>query len=157
MFHEFINYNTLYGNINVEINKFCLKYEIEFEKQKIKTKRELLIHYSLLEILKELKNRKCRYPVILYNSNFKNNLFEFSFKQISKILVLPVFFVENEISNGIKQELILKSDVFYNSNVFTMKKLKKYLCIDKHASLIKDICDFKLLGCSHKMEHIFEL
>jgi hypothetical protein len=154
MFHEFINYNTLYGNINVEINKFCLKYEIEFEKQKIKTKRELLIHYSLLEILKELENIKCRYPVLLYNSNFKNNLFEFCFKQISKILVLPVFFVENESSNGNIIELSLKSESFYNKNTFTMKKLKKYLCSKKQYFLIEKIYNFKCFAKHHDLENI---
>lgn len=156
MFHEFINFNTLYGNINVEINKFCLRYEIEFEKQNIKTKRELIIHYSIIEILNHLEKSKNRYPVLIYDNKYKNNLFEFCFKQISKILTVPFFYNEEEITNGNKIELELKSDSFYNSNVFTMKKLKKYLCSKKHKDIIKNICDFKLLGCSQKMESIFE-
>ena len=156
MLYELINYNTLYKNIKLDIEEFCKKYEISFENSKVKTKREFLIYFSLIEILKKLEKRKLEKPIVIFDSNFNNTLFQFCFKQISKILVIPVFFVENEISNGTKKELVLKADSFYDLNVFTIKKLKKQLCFKKHSSLVSNICNFKSLGCSQMMEHSVE-
>lgn len=149
MFHEFIYYSSLFGNINNEINKFCLKYEIIFEKEKIKTKRELLIHFSIVEILKHLEESKNRYPVLICDLKYKNNLFDFCLKQISKILVVPFFYHDGEVLNGEKIEISLKSDSFYERNIFTMKKLKKYLCSKKHKILIDKIYNFKCFAKHH--------
>jgi hypothetical protein len=157
MLYELINYNTLYKNIKLDIEEFCKKFEISFEDSKVKTKRELLIYFSLIEILNKLEKRKLEKPIIIFDSNFDNALFRFCFKQISKILVIPVYFVENEISNGTKKELASKADSFYDLNIFTVKKLKKQLFFLKHNTLVENICGFKSLGYSQRMEHTFEL
>ena len=151
MLYELLNYNTLYKNIKLDIEDFCKKFEISFEESKIKTKREILIYFSIIEILKKLEKGKLEKPIVIFDSEFNNSLFQFCFKQISKILVIPIFFVENEISNGTKKELILKADSYYDRNVFTIKRLKKQLCMKKHSSLIENICEFKSLVSPQKM------
>ena len=156
MLFYFIHYSSLYKKIKEDITVFCNKFDIEFDKSKIKTKKEILIHFSLLGILNKMDKNKLEKPIVIFDSNFKNSLFESSFKQISKLLVIPFYFCEEKVENGIKIELCLKANDFYENNHFSVKKLKKQLSEKKHSSLLENIINFKSLGCSRKMESIVE-
>lgn len=156
MLFYFIHYSSLYKKIKEDITVFCNKFDMEFDKCKIKTKREILIHFSLLKILSSMDKNKLEKPIVIFDSNFKDSLFEFSFKQISKLIVIPFYFCDEKIENGIKIELCLKANDFYDNNQFSAKKLKKQLSEKKHSSLVENIINFKSLGCSQKMEHISE-
>lgn len=156
MLFYFIHYSTLYDKIKEDITVFCNKFDIEFDKSKIKTKREILIHFSLLEILNKMDKNKLEKPIVIFDSNFKNPLFEFTFKQISKLIVVPFYFCEEKIENGIKKELCLKANNFYENNTFSSKKLKKQLLEKKHSYLVESILKFKSLGYSQKKECIVE-
>lgn len=156
MLFYFIHYSSLYKKIKEDITVFCNKFDMEFDKCKIKTKREILIHFSLLKILSSMDKNKLEKPIVIFDSNFKDSLFEFSFKQISKLIVIPFYFCDEKIENGIKIELCLKANDFYDNNQFSAKKLKKQLSEKKHISLVENIINFKSLGCSQKMEHISE-
>ena len=157
MFYEYIHFNTLFVEIKEEITKYCNKFDFEYEKNKIKTKKEILIHFSVLEILKQIEKNKNKKIIVLFDSSFCDEIYKSSFKQMSKILFIPVFFCDSkEITNGLKKEIDLKAEEFYNSNIFTQKRLKKHLCNQKNKELFEKIVCVKSLGCSQKMEHIFE-
>lgn len=150
MLFYFIYYSSLYKKIKEDIIVFCNKFDMEFDKCKIKTKREILIHFSLLEILNNMDKNKLEKPIVIFDSNFKDSLFEFSFKQISKLLVIPFYFCDEKVENGIKIELCLKSNNFYNHNQFSVKKLKKQFSEKKHSSIIENIINFKCFSYSSK-------
>lgn len=156
MLYYFIHYSTLYSKIKEDITIFCNKFDMEFEKCKIKTKREILIHFSLLEILNKMDKNKLEKPIVIFDSNFKDSLFEFTFKQISKLIVIPFYFCDEKVENGIKIELCLKANDFYENNHFSAKKLKKQLSSKKHSSLVEGILNFKSLGCFQKQENNVE-
>jgi hypothetical protein len=152
MFYEYIHFNTLFVEIKEEITKYCNKFDFEFEKCKNKTKKEILIHFSVLEILKQIEKNKNKKIVVLFDSSFCGELYNSSFKQISKILFIPVFFCDsNEIKNGLKKEIDLKAEEFYNSNIFTQKTLKKHLCNEKNKELFEKIVSVKSLRSSQKI------
>jgi hypothetical protein len=154
MFYEYIHFNTLFVEIKEEITKYCNKFDFEFEKCKNKTKKEILIHFSVLEILKQIEKNKNKKIIVLFDSLFCDELYKSSFKQISKILFIPVFFCDsNEITNGLKKEIDLKAEEFYNSNIFTQKRLKKHLCNEKNKELFEKIVSVKSLRSSQKISN----
>ena len=51
MIYYIIKYNILYNNILHDIIKFCNKFEIDFNTQSIKNKKQLIIYYSILQLL----------------------------------------------------------------------------------------------------------
>jgi hypothetical protein len=145
MIYYFIDYNNIFSDIDNDINKFCNKFDIEFDSQKISTKRELLIYYSILHLLNNLNNKCLDKPIIIYNSKFNNSLFKFIFNKISNILVLPIIYCDfDDYSDGLKKELSVKADVFYEKNEFTVKKVKKMLSEKSFEKLINGIKAFKL-------------
>ena len=118
MFYEYIHFNTLFVEIKEEITKYCNKFDFEFEKCRIKTKKEILIHFSVLAILKQIEKNKNKKIIVLFDSLFLDEPYTGSFKQISKIMFIPVFFCDSsEITNGLKKEIDLKADEFYNFNI----------------------------------------
>ena len=148
MIYYIINYNNLYSDILQNIIKFCNKFEIDFNSQSIKNKKELTIYYSILQLLIELKNNKLDKPIIIFENNDK--LLESCLKKISKILIIPVYFCNKfDDSEGIMREINLKADEFYDKNVFTTKRLKKLLMGNNFNVLIEKIKSFKLLATSH--------
>jgi hypothetical protein len=146
MMHDFINYNTLYWNIKRDIQSFCIKYDIEYEELKIKTKREILINFSLENILNHIEKLEYHNPVFYFQKEYNNNLFVFCFKKIEKILAFPFFYCECfDCSKGIKKELSKKAESFHEKNIFTLKNVKKELNPDKQSNLIEKIVNFKSL------------
>jgi hypothetical protein len=111
-----------------------------------------LIHFSVLEILKQIEKNKNKKIIVLFDSLFCDELYKSSFKQISKILFIPVFFCDSsEITNGLKKEIDLKTEEFYNSNIFTQKRLKKHLCNEKNKELFEKIVSVKSLRSYQKI------
>lgn len=143
MIHIFNDYNIIFKDIKENIEEYCYKFLIEFEKTNIKTKRELLIYFSIKEILKHLKENKNNKTILFYNKEYNNPLFHFCFKKISKILGIPIFFNESDFCNGKRKEFLLKSDLFYENNVFSIKNLKKEFLLVKHSDLISEIISLK--------------
>jgi len=143
MIHSCIEYNSIFKEIKGNIDGYCYKFQIEFEKQKIKNKRELIIYFSIKEILKYSKDIKNNKTILFYNKEFNNPLFHFCFKKISKILNIPIFFIENDFCNGKKKEFLLKSDLFYENNVFSIKNLKKEFFFKQHDELLNEIISLK--------------
>lgn len=144
MLYYIINYNKLYSDILQNIVKFCNKFEIDFNLQSIKNKKELTIYYSILQLLIELKNNKLEKPILVFENN--NKLLESCLNKISKILIIPVYFCDKfDNSEGIIKEIHLKADEFYEKNIFTTKKLKKLLMGNNFNVLIEKIEKFKLL------------
>ena len=145
MLYYIINYNKLYLDILQNIIKFCNKFEIDFNLQSIKNKKELTIYYSILQLLIELKNNKLEKPILVFENN-NNKLLESCLKQISKILIIPVYFCDKfDNSEGTIKEIFLKADEFYENNFFTTKKLKKLLMGNNFNVLVEKIEKFKLL------------
>lgn len=143
MIHGFIEYNSIFGNIKGKIEDYCYKFQIEFEKEKIKNKREIVIYFSIKEILKHLKENKNNKLILFYNKEFDNPLFHFCFKKISKILNIPIFFNEKDFCNGKKKEFLIKSNNFYENNVFSIKNLKKEFFFKQHEELLNEIISLK--------------
>jgi hypothetical protein len=145
MFYYFINYKDIFSDIKKDINIFCKKFDIEFNLQKISTKRELLIYYSILHLLNNLSNKRLDKAIILYNNEFNTSLFNFIFSKISNTLILPIIYCNSEdLSEGLKQEFYAKADMFYENNEFTIKKVKKILSDKNFNKLIDRIKSFKL-------------
>jgi hypothetical protein len=145
MFYYFINYKDIFSDIKKDINIFCKKFDIEFNLQKISTKRELLIYYSILHLLNNLSNKRLDKAIILYNNEFNTPLFNFIFSKISNTLILPIIYCDSEdLSEGLKQEFYAKADMFYENNEFTIKKVKKILSDKNFNKLIDSIKSFKL-------------
>jgi hypothetical protein len=145
MFYYFINYKDIFSDIKKDINIFCKKFDIEFNLQKISTKRELLIYYSILHLLNNLSNKRLDKAIILYNNEFNSLLFNFIFSKISNTLILPIIYCNSEdLSEGLKQEFYAKADMFYENNEFTIKKVKKILSDKNFNKLIDSIKSFKL-------------
>lgn len=140
MIHAFIEYNSIFKNIKKEIEEYCYKFQIEFEKENIKNKRDIIIYFSIKEILKHLKEDKA---ILLYNKEHDNSFFHFCFKKISKILHIPVFFNEKDFCNGKKKEILLKTNAFYENNIFSIKNLKKESFLKKHNELLNEIISLK--------------
>ena len=157
MIYYIIEFSTIYNIINSNIAKFCDKFEIDFSTQKIKTKRELLIYYTIIQLLQNFKNKTIEKPIIIYKQDINNSLLQFSLKKVSDILVIPIYNCENfDGSEGIKEELFAKADKFYEKKRFTTKKLEKLLKGKNFDKLIAKVKEFKLLAKSQQKEHIFE-
>lgn len=157
MIYDIIEYKILANNINSQITKFSHKFEIDYYSQKIKTKRELLIYYIILELLQILQSNKINKPIIVFDSEYNNSLLQFCFKKISNILTIPIYYCEKfDRSEGQIKELQIKADGFYEKNVFTTKKLEKMLKGENFKYLILKIKQFKLLAKTPQKERIFE-
>lgn len=149
MLYYIINYNILYLDIFKNITIFCKKFEIDFDTQKIKNKKELTIYYSILQLLLELEKNKLEKPIIVYKRINNNNIIEYCLNKISKILVIPIYICdEYDNSEGTIKELSLIADNFYDKNTFNVKKLKKLL-IGNNNILFEKIKKIKLLATSH--------
>jgi hypothetical protein len=146
MIYYIIDFSTIYNSINSNIVKFCNKFEIDFSTQKIKTKRELLIYYTIIQLLQKFSNQTIEKPIIIYNQKINNSLLQFCLKKVSDILVIPIYNCENfDGSEGIKQELFTKADRFYDTKIFTTKKLEKLLQGKNFDQLILKVKEFKQL------------
>jgi hypothetical protein len=157
MIYDIIEYRILANNINSHIIKFSHKFEIDYDSQKIKTKRELLIYYIILELLQILQSNKINKPIIVFDSEYNNSLLQFCFKKVSNILTIPIYYCENfDRSKGQIKELQIKADSFYDKNTFTTKKLEKMLKGENFKDLVLKIKQFKLLVKSPQKEHISE-
>jgi hypothetical protein len=158
MIYYIIDFSTIYNSINSNIAKFCDKFEIDFSTQKIKTKRELLIYYTIIQLLQKFSNQTIEKPIIIYNQKINNPLLQFCLKKVSDILVIPIYNCENfDGSKGIKQELFTKADKFYETRVFTTKKLEKLLQGKNFDQLILKVREFKGLRATFpQKEHISE-
>jgi hypothetical protein len=153
-----VNYNTLFCNIQKDLDIFCYKYNFEFDNLKIKTKREILIRFSLENILKYLEKTNHKNPIFFYEKEFNNSLFLFCFKKLEKILCFPFIYCECfDCSKGTSRELSKKAEIFHLKNQYSHKTVKKELNGENYFDLIQKIIDFKSLGCFRKMESIFEL
>lgn len=149
MLYYIINYNILYLDILKNITIFCKKFEINFDTQKIKNKKELTIYYSILQLLLELEKNKLEKPIIIYERIENNNIIEYCLNKISKILIIPIYICDKyDNSEGIIKELSLIADSFYDKNTFSVKKLKKLL-IGNNNILFEKIKKIKLLATSH--------
>jgi hypothetical protein len=149
MFYNIINYNILYSDILYNIINFCKKFEIDFESQKIKNKKELTIYYSILQLLLELEKNKLEKPIIIYEKIENNNIIEYCLYKISKILIIPIYICDKfNNSDGTIKEISLIADNFYDKNTFSIKKLKKLL-IGNNNILFEKIKKIKLLVTSH--------
>ena len=150
MFYNIINYNIIYSDILYNIINFCKKFEIDFESQKIKNKKELTIYYSILQLLLELEKNKLEKPIIIYERIENNNIIEYCLNKISKILVIPIYICDKfNNSEGMNKELSLFADTFYEKNTFNVKKLKKLLVGSNFNILLEKIKKIKLLAISH--------
>jgi hypothetical protein len=156
MIYYIIDFSTIYNNINSNIAKFCDKFEIDFSTQKIKTKRELLIYYTIIQLLQKFSNETIEKPIIIYKQDINNSLLQFCLKKVSDILVIPIYNCENfDGSEGIKQELFTKADKFYDTKTFTTKKLEKLLQGENFDQLILRVKEFKGLRVNApQKEHI---
>ena len=153
-----VNYSIVYWNIKRDIDEFSLKYNFEFDNLKIKTKREILIKFSLENILKFLEKTKNKNPIFFFEKEFNNNLFLFCFKKLEKILCFPFIYCECfDCSKGIEKELSKKAEIFHIRNQFNSKTVRKELFGENYSDLIQRIINFKYLGCFRKMENTFEL
>ena len=150
MLYYIINYNILYSDILYNIINFCKRFEIDFESQKIKNKKELTIYYSILQLLLELEKNKLEKPIIIYEKIENDNIIEFCLNKISKILVIPIYICDKfNNSEGMNKELSLFADTFYEKNTFNVKKLKKLLVGSNFNLLLENIKKIKLLAISH--------
>ena len=156
MIYYLIEYKKIYPEIAKNVEKFCGKFDIDFDSQKLKTKRELLLYYSILTLLRNLKNGNIEKPIVVFDKSNNGNLFQYCFKKIQAILVIPIFYCEEfDNSEGLKTELSIKADCFYNKNIFTVKKLEKLLAGKNFQNLTEDIKNFKLLVTPQQKESIF--
>jgi hypothetical protein len=150
MLYYIINYNIIYSNILYNIINFCKRFEIDFESQKIKNKKELTIYYSILQLLLELEKNKLEKPIIIYERIENNNIIEYCLNKISKILVIPIYICDKfNNSEGMNKELSLFADTFYEKNTFNVKRLKKLLVGSNFNLLLEKIKKIKLLAISH--------
>lgn len=154
MIYYIIEFSTIYNNINSNIAKFCDKFEIDFFTQKIKTKKELLIYYIIIQLLQNFQNKTIEKPIIIYKQDINNLLLQNCLKKVSDILVIPIYNCENfDGSEGIRQELFAKADKFYERKTFTTKKLEKLL--QGKNQLILKVKEFKQLRAkTQQKEHI---
>lgn len=128
MLYYLINYNSLYKEIYKDIVIYCNKFEIDYNSQSLKNKRQLLFYYSLLRIIKNYKKHKTEKPVISFNDNLNSKSLNIILKRISKILNIPVFHTNsNDTSEGFQKELKLFADSFYENQKINLKELKKIL------------------------------
>ena len=95
MIYYIIKYNILYNNILHDIIKFCNKFEIDFNTQSIKNKKQLIIYYSILQLLIELKNNNLDKPIIIFEKTIKDYTIESCLNKISKILIIPIYYLDN--------------------------------------------------------------
>lgn len=154
MIYYIIEFSTIYNSINLDIVKFCNKFEIDFSTQKIKTKKELLIYYTIIQLLQNFQNKTIEKPIIIYKQDINNLLLQNCLKKVSDILVIPIYNCENfDGSEGIRQELFAKADKFYEKKTFTTKKLEKLL--QGKNQLILKVKEFKQLRAkTQQKEHI---
>jgi hypothetical protein len=154
MIYYIIDYNSLYTNIEFSIVKFCNKFEIDFFTQKIKTKKQLLIYYTIIELLQIFQKNKIEKPIIVFQKKADDRLLQFCLNTVSNILIVPIYNCEKfDDSEGLKQELYIKADKFYEKNVFTTKKLEKLLKGENFDKLILKVKQFKLPVKSPQKEH----
>jgi hypothetical protein len=146
MFYYIINYDNLYLDILSNIKKYCDDFDLSFDEENKKTKKDLYLYFSILEIIKNIKDRKgYEKPILIYGGNESN----IPFKEISKILIIPVFKnVYTEITDGYRKELYLKADVYYLKNTFNCKKFNRLISKYKFKNLSQDIKNIKLLVAS---------
>ena len=155
MLYYIINYNIIYSDILQNIMIFCKKFEIDFESQKIKNKKELTIYYSILQLLLELEKNKLEKPIIIYEKIENNNIIEYCLNKISKILVIPIYICDRfNNSEGMNKELSLIADNFYDKNTFNTKKLKNLLIGSNFNVLFEKIKKIKFLANHQQTEHI---
>lgn len=146
MIYYIIKYNIIYSDILHNIIKFCNKFEIDFNTQSIKNKKQLMIYYSILQLLIELKNNNLDKPIIIFEKIIKDSTIESCLNKISKILIIPIYYCEKyDNSEGMNKEISMKADIFYEKNTFNSKKLKKLLMGNNFNALSEKITNFKLL------------
>ncbi len=128
MLYYLINYNSLYKEIYKDIIIYCNKFEIDYNSQSLKNKRQLLFYYSFLRIFKNIKKHKIEKPVILFYDDINSKSLNIILKKISKILNIPIFYKKsNECSDGSQKELKLFADNFYEKQKINLKEFKKLL------------------------------
>ena len=81
----YLNNYIDYYNILHDIIKFCNKFEIDFNTQSVKNKKQLIIYYSILQLLIELKNNNLDKPIIVFEKTIKDSTVESCLNKISKI------------------------------------------------------------------------
>ena len=150
MIYCIINYNLIYSDIYNNIINYCNNFNLDFDNLKLKDKRNILIYYSSLKLIEELKKEKHKKPILIFENLEKNKLIEFTLKKVSKILLMPIHIDDKiEKSDGMIKELELKADDFYFKNTFNFKKIKKNLSVFTNDKLEKEIKSIKFLATSH--------
>ena len=150
MIYYFINYNLIYSEIYNNIINYCNNFNLDYDNLKLKDKRNILIYYSSLRLIEELKKQKGKKPILIFENLEKNKIIEFALKKISRLLLMPIFIQDKiEKSDGMSKELELKADDFYFKNTFNFKKIKKNLSVFTNDKLEKQIKSIKFLATSH--------
>jgi len=127
MLYYIINYDLIYSSILTNIKEFCFKFDLDFSVLNCKSKKEIIIYYSILEILKKLNKNKTEKPIVIFKNIEDLDIFEKALKETSKILSIPIFKINEDFSIGLNKELSLKADCFYENNQFTNKGFTKII------------------------------
>jgi len=104
MLYYIIDYDLIYSSILKNIKEFCFKFDLDFNVLNCKSKKEIIIYYSILEILKKLNKNKTEKPIVIFKNIEDLDIFEKALKETSKILSIPIFKINEDFSIGLKKE-----------------------------------------------------
>jgi len=144
--HRIVFFSSLRQEIFEKIEEFCKQFEICFKEEKIKSKDDIFLFFSLKTFLNVFEKSFIKNPIIVYDETCNEVLIRKNLKKISKILNIPILYYEKVIlSKGFFKELSIKSDIYNEKYEFSVKTLNKFLeKNNKFLDLKKDILKFKI-------------
>lgn len=135
--HRIVNFSNLQVNILKDVECFCKQFEINFKEQKKNTKRNILLYFSVKQVLNFILDNNIKKPILIYSEEESENVL--IIKKIGKIFQIPdIFQDKNDFSKGFMKELIIKSDLFYDKNDFSFKKMQNSLDKNLKCSELKE-------------------
>jgi len=136
-----VNFSKLKQKISEDVECFCKQFEIDFKEQKKNTKRNIFLYFSVKHVLNFILDKNIKKPILLHSVLELDE--KFIINKISKIFQIPeIYHDESDFSKGFIKELSIKSDLFYENNNISFKKIQNILdknlkCSDLKEKIIK--------------------
>ena len=135
--YRIVNFSTLKPKISEDIECFCKQFEIDFKEQRKNTKRNIFLYFSVKNVLDFILDKNIKKPIFLHSLIDLEE--KFILKNISKIFQIPeIYHDESDFSKGFMKELSIKSDLFYENNNFSFKKMQNILDKSLKCSELKE-------------------
>ena len=132
---------TAWHSMHEKTSDLGLPYKISF------TGGEVTANKSFLPLIEYLQSGKFNIGQLLVTTN--GSASQNYYRRLSQIVdcisfsTHSEFFNEKDFCNGKKKEFLIKSNNFYENNVFSIKNLKKEFFFKQHEELLNEIISLK--------------